>query len=236
MAAGVVLDHRYCSTEDDPWPEVRSDGVATDRSARPRQTALRRLGPIASRAGSSPPAGSRSSRASSASCSSSFTKSLRSCGGATVVAERVRALPDGAPLAVLTDEYRELAAALDSDGHVRVARLASGEILADVALVEGGVASERVTAPPGSTAFVVATTDGRVIVQRRPLQCLVRGKPPRRGGRRFRRLRSWRWTTCTGRLLGRGPKSRPTGRAWSSPRRSPETRSSSFARPRRRTR
>jgi phosphate transport system permease protein len=85
---------------------------------------------------------------------------------ATVVAEQVRALPDGAALAVLTDEYRELAAAIESDGHVRVARLATGEILADVPLVDGVVAPERVSTPPGSTAFVVATTDGRVIVQR----------------------------------------------------------------------
>jgi phosphate transport system permease protein len=85
---------------------------------------------------------------------------------ASVATERVHALPGGRALAVLTDEYRELVAACDADGHVRVARLATGELVADVAVVPGPVASSAVSVPPGSTAFVVATGDGRVLVQR----------------------------------------------------------------------
>jgi phosphate transport system permease protein len=54
---------------------------------------------------------------------------------ATVTNERVHDIPGGSALAVLTDEYRELVAALDADGHVRVARVATGEILADAAIV-----------------------------------------------------------------------------------------------------
>ena len=86
--------------------------------------------------------------------------------GARVAVERVHAIPGGAALAVLTDEYRELAAALDADGHVRVARVATGEILADAAVVPGPLTASAVSVPPGSTAFVIATTDGHVIVQR----------------------------------------------------------------------
>jgi hypothetical protein len=85
---------------------------------------------------------------------------------ASVAIERVHSVPGGEALAVLTDEYRELVAAFDADGHVRVARLATGEIVADVAVVPGPVAPDAVSVPPGSTAFVVATADGRVIIQR----------------------------------------------------------------------
>ena len=86
--------------------------------------------------------------------------------GARVSTERLHELPGGAPLAVLTDEYRELIAALDADGKVRVARIASGELVAELAVVSGPVTPASVSVPPGSTAFVVATQDGRVIVQR----------------------------------------------------------------------
>jgi phosphate transport system permease protein len=85
---------------------------------------------------------------------------------ATVATERVHSVPGGAALAVLTDEYRELVATLNADGHVRVARLATGELVADAAVVKGPVAMDAVSVPPGSTAFVVATTDGLVVVQR----------------------------------------------------------------------
>jgi phosphate transport system permease protein len=85
---------------------------------------------------------------------------------ARVTSERVHEIPGGGALAVLTDEYRELVAALDADGHVRVARLATGEVVADVAVVQGTIDPAAVSVPPGSTAFVVATSDGRVIVQR----------------------------------------------------------------------
>jgi phosphate transport system permease protein len=86
--------------------------------------------------------------------------------GARVTIERVHAIPGGAALAVLTDEYRELAAALDADGHVRVARVTTGEILADAVIAPGPLVPGAVSVPPGSTAFVIATADGRVIVQR----------------------------------------------------------------------
>jgi phosphate transport system permease protein len=85
---------------------------------------------------------------------------------ATVTPERVHAIPGGSALAVLTDEYRELVAALDEDGHVRVARLATGELLADVPVLAGTIARAAVSVPPGSAAFVMATSDGRIIVQR----------------------------------------------------------------------
>ena len=85
---------------------------------------------------------------------------------ATVATEAVRALPGATALAVQTDEYRELVAALDADGHVRVARLSSGEILADTVLAPGPLAATAVSVPPGVPAFVVATGDGRVVVQR----------------------------------------------------------------------
>jgi len=85
---------------------------------------------------------------------------------AHVATETVHTLPGAQALAVLTDEYRELVAALDSDGHVRVARLATGEVVADSAIVPGPIAEAAVSVPPGSPAFVVATTDGRVVVQR----------------------------------------------------------------------
>jgi len=86
--------------------------------------------------------------------------------GASVDTERVHELPGGEALAVLTDEYRELVAVLDADGHVRVASLATGELLAEAVVAAGPVAPSAVSVPPGSTAFVVATDDGRVIVQR----------------------------------------------------------------------
>ncbi len=86
--------------------------------------------------------------------------------GATVVTETLHEISGGAALSVLTDEYRELVAALDADGHVRVARIATGEVIAEAAVVSGPVAPSFVSVPPGSTAFVVATSDGRVIVQR----------------------------------------------------------------------
>ncbi len=85
---------------------------------------------------------------------------------AKVAAGAAHELPGAAPLAVVTDEYRELAAAFGADGHARVVRLATGEVLADVALVPGPVAASSVSVPPGSTAFVVAGSDGRVRVQR----------------------------------------------------------------------
>jgi len=85
---------------------------------------------------------------------------------ASVATERVHELPGGTALAVLTDEYRELVAVLDADGHVRVARLATGELLADVEVAPGPVAPGAVSVPPGSAAFVIATGDGRVVVQR----------------------------------------------------------------------
>ena len=85
---------------------------------------------------------------------------------ASVAIETVHAIPGGAPLAVLTDEYRELVASLDADGRVRVARLTTGEVLAEAAIVPGPVAPAAVSVPPGSTAFVAATSDGRVVVQR----------------------------------------------------------------------
>ena len=84
----------------------------------------------------------------------------------TVASERVHDIPGGTTLAVLTDEYRELVATLDADGHVRVARLATGELLADLAVVSSVVAPAAVSVPPGSTAVVIATSDGQVIVQR----------------------------------------------------------------------
>jgi len=87
-------------------------------------------------------------------------------GGATVVTETLHEIPGGAALSVLTDEYRELVAAFDADGHVRIARIATGELVADAAVVPGPVDPASVSVPPGSTAFVVATSDGRVIVQR----------------------------------------------------------------------
>jgi phosphate transport system permease protein len=86
--------------------------------------------------------------------------------GATVTAGPARTVPGGEALAVLIDEYRELFAALYADGHVRIVRLATGELLADTAIVPGPVAPGAVSVPPGSTAFVVATADGRVVVQR----------------------------------------------------------------------
>jgi phosphate transport system permease protein len=86
--------------------------------------------------------------------------------GARVSTERLHELPGGAPLAVLTDEYRELIAVFDPDGHIRVTRIATGELVAEVAVVSGPVDPASVSAPPGSAAFVVATSDGRVIVQR----------------------------------------------------------------------
>jgi phosphate transport system permease protein len=86
--------------------------------------------------------------------------------GTRVTTESVHAIPGGAALAVLTDEYRELVAAIDVDGHVRVARIATGEVVADAVVVRGPVFPAAVSVPPGSTAFVVATDDGRVIVQR----------------------------------------------------------------------
>ena len=86
--------------------------------------------------------------------------------GATVVTETLHEISGGAALSVLTDEYRELVAALDADGHVRVARIATGEVIAEAAVVSGPVAPSFVSVPPGSAAFVVATSDGRVIVQR----------------------------------------------------------------------
>jgi len=85
---------------------------------------------------------------------------------ASVVTERTHTLPGAQALAVLTDEYRELVAAFDADGHVRVASLATGDLLADAAVVPGPVAPASVSVPPGSTAFVVAMPDGRVAVQR----------------------------------------------------------------------
>jgi len=87
-------------------------------------------------------------------------------GRTRVTTEKIHAIPGGAALAVLTDEYRELVAAIDTDGHVRVAQIDSGEIVADAALVAGPVSPGAVSVPPGSTAFVVATNDGRVVVQR----------------------------------------------------------------------
>lgn len=86
--------------------------------------------------------------------------------GARVSTERLHEIPGGAALSVLTDEYRELVAAFDADGHVRVARIATGEVIAEAAVVSGTVDPASVSVPPGSTAFVVATSDGRVVVQR----------------------------------------------------------------------
>jgi phosphate transport system permease protein len=67
---------------------------------------------------------------------------------------------------VLTDEYRELVAAIHSDGHVRVARVPTGELVADAAVLPGPVPRTAVSVPPGSTAFVIAASDGRVFIQR----------------------------------------------------------------------
>jgi len=75
-------------------------------------------------------------------------------------------LPGPAPLAVLTDEYRELIAAFGDDGRVRVTRLATGELVAEAAPPVGPVGPSSVSVPPGAAAFVVPTLDGRVIVQR----------------------------------------------------------------------
>jgi phosphate transport system permease protein len=83
---------------------------------------------------------------------------------ARVTAGSTHAIVGGAPLAVLTDEYRELAAAVDPDGHVRVTRLTSGEVIADAALpLDGPLTS--VAVPPGAPAFV-AISGGRVVIQR----------------------------------------------------------------------
>jgi phosphate transport system permease protein len=86
--------------------------------------------------------------------------------GARVAATSTHAIPGGAPLAILTDEYRELVATADADGHVRVARVADGEAIADVALPVGSAGPVSVSVPPGAAAFVAATSDGRVVVQR----------------------------------------------------------------------
>src|SRR5262249_41693454 len=43
---------------------------------------------------------------------------------------------------------------------------ATGEIVADASVVSGPVAAGSVSVPPGSMAFVVASPDGRVLVQR----------------------------------------------------------------------
>lgn len=83
-----------------------------------------------------------------------------------VATEKIHALPGGETLAALTDEYRELVAAFGADGHVRVANLATGEVLADAAVVPGPVPAANVSVPPGAQAFVVATRDGRAVVQR----------------------------------------------------------------------
>jgi phosphate transport system permease protein len=85
---------------------------------------------------------------------------------ATVTIDAARPLPGAPALALQTDEYRELVAALDADGHVRVARLSSGELLADTVVAPGPIPAAAVSVPPGVPAFVVATGDGRVVVQR----------------------------------------------------------------------
>ncbi len=85
---------------------------------------------------------------------------------ARVTAGPSRDLPGPPALAVLTDEYRELIAALGADGHVRVVRSGGGETIADVAVAAGPLDAGAVSVPPGSTAFVVAGKDGRVFVQR----------------------------------------------------------------------
>ena len=80
--------------------------------------------------------------------------------------ESSQTLPGDQPLAVLSDEYRELAATFDADGHVRVTRLSTGELLADAVLPVGPVRPTAAAVPPGAAAFVVATSDGGVILQR----------------------------------------------------------------------
>src|SRR5262245_53010465 len=79
---------------------------------------------------------------------------------ARVTPETVHAVDATAPQAVLTDEYRELTAIADADGHVRVTRLADGGTVAQTTLPAG-----TIDVPPGGHAFV-ATSSSRVVVQR----------------------------------------------------------------------
>ena len=125
-----------------------------------------------------------------------------------------------------------------ADGHVRVARLATGELLGGRGAWSTALSRPNgVSVPPGSTAFVVA--DDRRTRDRpaRRFFGLLRSGPPRRGARRFLRPRS---STST-------PQRRPITRAARAgfrrrrePRRRrappPTTRWFSSARPRRRTR
>jgi phosphate transport system permease protein len=75
-------------------------------------------------------------------------------------------LPGALPLAVLTDEYRELAATLDHEGHIRVVRLADRSLVVDRLLPTGPGGPVAAVAPPGASSFVLGTADGRAIVQR----------------------------------------------------------------------
>ena len=84
---------------------------------------------------------------------------------AHVASGAVRPLADGPPAAVLTDEYRELAATLGRDGRVRVVRLADGSAVAETALPAGAVPSSTGKAS-GAPAFAVGTSDGKVVLQR----------------------------------------------------------------------
>jgi phosphate transport system permease protein len=82
---------------------------------------------------------------------------------AKVTTDRVHSIPGGAALAVLTDEYRELVAAFDADGHVRVVRLAGGEIVADAAVVSfsasfaAGRRAVTATLPPAASVEIDAS-------------------------------------------------------------------------------
>jgi ABC-type uncharacterized transport system permease subunit len=80
---------------------------------------------------------------------------------ATVATERVNAIAGGSALAVLTDEYRQLIAAFDADGHVRVTRMDSGELVADglVAVVSTEPLPPGAV-PPGVRVLTAAQVSG----------------------------------------------------------------------------
>ncbi len=85
---------------------------------------------------------------------------------ATVTVAAPTPLSGASPLAILSDEYRELAATLDRDGRVRVVRLADRSLVGERLLPAGPGGPVAAAAPPGASSFVLGTADGRAIVQR----------------------------------------------------------------------
>jgi phosphate transport system permease protein len=82
-------------------------------------------------------------------------------GGADVEPGRV-ITPAAAGGAVLTDEYRTLAAVLYADGVIRVYELDSGDTVDEITVVEGGGLAE-VRAVPRELLFTASTADGAAV-------------------------------------------------------------------------